>query len=346
MARCGGSPSNPGPQGPLVFAVTPTQGLLTGGTVIHISGANFGPGATVTLGGVAATDVVVESFSSIAAKTAAAPPGVVEVAITVDGRTGKLAGGYTYLPISGEPPVIASVEGRGATPNEPVNFAEPGEEITLTVKADDPDTASDQLAYQWSSDTGTFAETGQTVKWTAPADAATPSTVTLSVTVSDTTGNSATSSTVVAIHNSVKEVGDLARQFLLDFSDSGNPAAYVVRNFSKSPRCEAERDEEFSQIDTNRHDYHIDSSEIRSATMNFQFGGHPCSYQSRAGDACAAVPSAWESTCLAGATGCKPGEKSTTRGVDYVTASYEGTEWKLCASYFKAEGGLRSAFIR
>lgn len=346
MVRCGGSPSNPGPQGPLVLAVTPTQGLLTGGTLIHISGANFGPGATVTVGGVPATDVVVESFSSIAAKTGAAAPGVADVAVTVDGRSGTLAGAFTYMPISGEVPVIASVEARGDKPHEPANFAEPGEEITLTASAQDADTASDELAYQWSSDTGTLEQTGQSVRWTVPADAATPSSITLSVTVSDKTGNSTTGSTVVAIHDSVKEIGELAHQFLVDFSDSGNPAAYVVRNFSKSARCEGERDEEFTQIDTNRHNFHIDSSNVGEPTVSVQFGTRPCSYEPREGDACAAVPSGWESTCLAGATECKAGEKSRTSGIDYVTASYEGNEWKLCASYFKSENGVRSAFIR
>jgi hypothetical protein len=330
----------------MVFGVSPAEGLLTGGTSIHISGANFGPGAIVTIGGVPATDIVVESVSTITAKTGPAAPGVVDVAVTVDGKTGTLAGGFKYLPVSGEPPVIVSIAARGMKANEPLGFADAGEEITLTANVTDADSASDQLRFEWRADIGTISDAGAVVRWTAPADAPTPSPVNVSVTVSDNTGNSATNSTVVTIHNSVKEVGDLAREFLLDFSDSNKPPAFVVRNFSKSPRCEAERDEEFNQIDRNRHDYHIDSSEIRSATVNFQFGGHPCSYEPRAGDACAAVPSAWESTCLPNAVECKAGDKSRIRGVDYVTASYEGTEWKLCASYFKSEGSLRSNFIR
>jgi hypothetical protein len=346
VTRCSASPSSPGSKGPTVFGVTPGEGLLTGGTVIHIAGANFGPGATVSIGGVPATDIVVESVSSIAAKTGAAAPGVADVAVTVEGKTGVLAGGFKYLPVSGEPPVIASVVARGMRANEPPGFADAGEEITVTANVTDADTASDQLRFEWQADSGTLADSGAVVRWTAPADAQTPASITISVTVSDTTGNTMSGSAVVAVHNSEKEVGDLAREFLLDFSDSNKPAAFVVRNFSKSPRCEAERDEEFSQVDRNRHDYDIDSSEIRSATVTFQFGGFPCSYESRPGDACAAVPSAWESTCQPNAVECKPGEKSRTRGVDYVTASYEGTEWKLCASYFKPEGGFRSKFIR
>jgi hypothetical protein len=346
MVRCSASPSGPGSKGPAVFAVSPAEGLLTGGTPIQISGANFGPNAVVTIGGVLATDIVVESVSTITAKTGPAAPGVVDVAVTVDGKTGTLSGGFKYLPVSGEPPVIASIAARGMKANEPLGFADAGEEITLTANVTDADTAADQLHFEWHADVGTISDSGAVVRWAAPADAPTPSPANISVTVSDNTGNSAVNSTIVTIHNSVKEVGDLAREFLLDFSDSSKPAAFVVRNFSKSPRCEPGRDEEFSDVDRNRHEYHIDSSEIRSPVVNFQFGGFPCSYAPQPGDACAAVPSAWESTCIAGASGCKPGEKSTVRGVDYVTASYEGTEWKLCASYFSGEGALRSNFIR
>jgi hypothetical protein len=300
----------------------------------------------VTVGGVPATDVVVESPSAITAKTGAAAVGAADVVVSVEGRTGTLPGGFTYRPVSGEPPVVMSIAARGTLPNEPLRFAELGEELTVTATVQDADSSPEQLVFQWSADAGKFSETGASVKWTAPADTPTPSLFTLSLTVSDATGNSTSSSTTVAVHNSVKEVGDLAREFLVDFSDSSKPPAFVVRNFSKSPRCEAERDDEFIQIDNNRHDYHIDSSNIGNATVSLQFGGRPCSYEPRNGDACAAVPSSWQSTCLSGATECKPGEKARTSGIDYVTASYEGNDWRLCASYFKSDGTARSTFFR
>jgi len=219
MTRCGGSPSGPGGEPPIVSGVTPSDGPFIGGTSIHISGTNFAAGAGVTVGGVPATDVVVESPSSISAKTGASVPGPAEVAVTVSGRTGRLPGAFTYLAVSGEPPVIASIVAVGARPNEPPNFADTGEEITVTATVADPDTPSEQLVFQWTADTGTFTDSGATVKWRAPSDASTPATITLSLSVSDNTGNSATSSTTISLHDSVKEIGNLARDFLVDFSD-------------------------------------------------------------------------------------------------------------------------------
>jgi hypothetical protein len=346
VTRCGGSPSGPDGQTPSVLSVTPNEGPLIGGTAVRVSGTNFAPGAVLTVGGVPATDVVVESPTSIAAKTGPAAPGPADVSVSVGGRTGTLPGGFRYLAVSGSSPIIGSIQARGSRPGEPAGFADTGEELTVTATVDDPDTPFDRLSYQWTADTGTFSESGASVKWSAPADVQTPATITLNLTLSDNTGNSTTGSTTVVVHNSVKEIGDLAREFLLDFSDSNKPAAFVVRNFSKSPRCEPGRDEEFDDVDRNRREFHIDSSEIRSPVVTFQFGGFPCSYTPQPGDACAAVPSAWESTCLAGASSCKPGEKSTVRGIDYVTASYEGNEWRLCASYFQSAGSVRSNFIR
>jgi hypothetical protein len=95
MTRCGGSPSGPGGQPPIVSAVMPSDGPFSGGTSIHISGANFEAGAVVTIGGVPATDVVVESSSAITAKTGPSAPGAADVAVTVGGRTGRLPGAFT-----------------------------------------------------------------------------------------------------------------------------------------------------------------------------------------------------------------------------------------------------------
>jgi hypothetical protein len=343
MTRCGGSPSGPGGQPPIVSAVMPSDGPFIGGTSIHISGANFVAGAVVTIGGVPATDVVVESSSAITAKTGRSAPGPADVAVTVAGRTGSLPGAFTYLAVSGEQPVIASIVARGVRSNEPLNFADTGEEITITATVADPDTPPEQLVFQWTADTGTFTDTGATVKWRAPPDATTPASITLSLNVADNTGNSATSSTTISLHDSVKEVGNLARDFLLDFSDSTKLAVFVVRNFTKSPRCERERDDEFNQIEENRRLYQITSSFVGAPNVNIQFASRPCSYEPRDGDACAAVPARWDSVCAGADSACKPGRSD---GTDYVTAVYEDTQWRLCASYFQPHGTARPNFIR
>ena len=341
--RCGGSPSGPGSQAPLVAAITPGDGPAKGGTSVHISGSNFAAGATVTIGGAPATDVVVESASTITAKTGAGAAGAADVVVNVGGRTGALPGAFTYLAISGEPPVIAVVTARGTRPNEPAGFADAGEEVSVKATVEDADTPPDRLVFQWSADVGTFSDSGAVVKWRAPADASTPATLTLSVTVSDNTGNVTNGSTTVSLHNSVKEVGDLAREFLIDFSDSNREPAFVVRNFTKSPRCERERDDEFSQIEENRKNYQITGSLVGPAAVKVQFASRPCAYEARDGDACAAVPARWDSVCRPGASSCSPGRSD---GTDFVTAVYEQSQWKLCASYFQGRTPLQPGFIR
>jgi hypothetical protein len=338
---CGGSPTHPGDQAPAVFAIAPSSGPMAGGTAVQVSGNNFAAGATVTIGDAPAADVVVNSSTSISAKTPArSSTGPADVTVTVAGKAATLAGGFTYQVDPG-PPVIDGITARGSRPNEPAGFADIDEDIVVSATVRDPDTPIDQLQFQWTADVGTFNGSGAAVTWRAPADAPTPRVVTLSLTVADNAG-SATSSTIVSLHNSIKEVGDLSREFLIDFSDSSKPAAFVVRNFSKSPRCEAERDAEFSQIEENRRLYRITSSSIGAATVNVQFASRPCAYQPRNGDACAAVPATWNSVCVTSDPTCVP----LAEGVDFVTAVYEQFEWRLCASYFEGRGATARSFIR
>jgi len=340
LTRCGGSHTSPSSTAPVVTAIDPNHGPAGGGTAVHITGDRFAAGATVTIGGSMATDVVVESSSSITAKTGIRMPGASDVTVAVGGKTGALPGGFTYD--ADTAPTISSVTAQGTRPNEPKNFADLDEEVSVTAAVTDPDTPPDRLTFEWSADAGTINGSGATVTWRAPADAQTPKSITITVKVSDPGSNTTTGTGTIALHNSRKEVGDLSRQFLLDFSDSTKDAAFVVRNFTKSPRCEADRDEEFNEIDQNRKTFHITGSNIGSADVTIAFASRPCSYLPRDGDACAAVPSSWDSVCAPGAT-CSPGH---VQGIDYVTAVYEESQWKLCASYFQSTGPVRERFIK
>ena len=340
LTRCGGSQAGPSSTAPTVSTIDPNHGPAGGGTAVHLTGSGFAAGAVVSIGGSMATDVVVESSTSITAKTGIRTPGASDVAVAVAGKTGALPGGFTYE--ADTAPTITSITAQGTRPNEPQNFADLDEEVSVTAAVQDPDTPADRLTFEWSVDTGTINGTGATVTWRAPADAQTPKSVTITVKVSDPGSNTTTGTGTISLHNSRKEVGDLSRQFLLDFSDSNKDAAFVVRNFTKSPRCEADRDEEFNEIDANRKLYHITSSNIGAAEVKIEFASRPCSYLPRDGDACAAVPSTWDSVCVPGAT-CSPGR---VQGIDYVTAVYEQSQWKLCASYFQSTGPVRQGFIK
>ena len=84
---------------PIVTTVTPAFGPTTSETSLVIMGMNFVSGASVTVGGQAATAVVVGSSTKLLAVAQPRPgkPGAADVVVTnPDGKTGALAGGFTY----------------------------------------------------------------------------------------------------------------------------------------------------------------------------------------------------------------------------------------------------------
>ena len=78
--------------------MSPNQGYSTGGTAITITGTGFVAGATVTVGGATATNVVVVSATSITATTPAGTVGAADVVVTNPDTTSATdAGAFTYL---------------------------------------------------------------------------------------------------------------------------------------------------------------------------------------------------------------------------------------------------------
>src|ERR1019366_7713449 len=86
-------------------SVSPSSGTTAGGTAVTITGTNFAAGATVTFGSNAATNVVVVSGTQITATKTAGSTGAVTVTVTVNGQSGSLASGFTYV----VPPTVTSV---------------------------------------------------------------------------------------------------------------------------------------------------------------------------------------------------------------------------------------------
>ena len=86
---------------PELAAVTPDTGLITGGTEIELTGANFQTVGvtTVDLGGQACSNVVVHDATRITCTTPArALAGAVDVTVTnPDAQSDTLADGYTYI---------------------------------------------------------------------------------------------------------------------------------------------------------------------------------------------------------------------------------------------------------
>ncbi|MDZ4287602.1 MAG: IPT/TIG domain-containing protein, partial [Prosthecobacter sp.] len=83
---------------PVVTAVYPRTGPITGGTAVTFEGANFKPGATVSFGGIAATVVTFESSTRITAVTPSrASYGTVGLSMVSGGQTVTQANGFSYL---------------------------------------------------------------------------------------------------------------------------------------------------------------------------------------------------------------------------------------------------------
>ena len=81
---------------PAITSVAPNSGDAAGGTAITITGTGFVAGATVTIGGVAASGVDVTSETTASATTPAVPPGTLKdvTLVNPDTLSGTLADGW------------------------------------------------------------------------------------------------------------------------------------------------------------------------------------------------------------------------------------------------------------
>jgi len=315
---------------PTISAISPSSGSTAGGTTVTLTGTNFASGATVSIGGVAATGVTALSATSLRAVTGPRAAGAADVVVAVGTQSATLARGYTYaVSAPNPPPVITALVAQSARTNAPSNFADLGEEIVVTATVQDAETPVSKLVFEWSADGGTFTGTGALVRWRAPTGITTPAQNKLTVKVTeplDGAPQSVSSTVTVRVHNSIKEITDISVQFLLDFSDQKNSPEYVVRNFYTG--C-AGRAEELIDVTNNRLYYTITSYKIgtpTSATVNF---GGTCPYQNKKGvDGCVQTPAEWK------AIDKRTGLSETSIGTDQTTAVYRESRWWLCDSNF------------
>ncbi len=81
---------------PAVSAVSPVSGTQEGGTAVVITGTGFATGVTVSIGGKAATNVVVVDATRITAVTPAGTPGAAAIVVTTAGGIAS-AGGTSFV---------------------------------------------------------------------------------------------------------------------------------------------------------------------------------------------------------------------------------------------------------
>jgi hypothetical protein len=110
------------PPAPTVTAVSPAAGTIDGGTPITITGTNFIAGATVDVGGSAATEVVVVSSTQITCVTPAHAAGAVTVTVTTTTGDGALATAFTYVSVVDS--IVKLFKGGSPTGNDKASSAQ------------------------------------------------------------------------------------------------------------------------------------------------------------------------------------------------------------------------------
>ena len=83
---------------PTVTRLEPDDGFVPGGETVQIIGENFQEGATVTLGGNAASNVIFVSPTELMVNVPAGSAGSADVIVTnPDDKSDTLTGGFTYI---------------------------------------------------------------------------------------------------------------------------------------------------------------------------------------------------------------------------------------------------------
>src|SRR5579862_534538 len=153
---------------PTVTGIAPSAGVLGGANVVTISGTGFEPGATVTIGGTAATAIVINSNTSITATVPAGAVGAVNVVVTnPDTQSGTLTNGYTYIAPPTYTPVGTNVIGFGTgNGNAPAFlFNAASQSVTLNANANNP---TGTIFYTTNGTAPATTQTGSTLQYTGP----------------------------------------------------------------------------------------------------------------------------------------------------------------------------------
>lgn len=346
VVACGSdSPSGPTNSAPKVTSVSPTSGSTTGGNSITITGTGFASDATVSIGGVPATGVIVSGSTSITAVTGVrTTAGAAEVTVTTGGKTSTLANAFTFVAPSGanRAPVISAFRSIGSRNNQPSGFADIDETVQVLATVTDSETSNASLTYEWTAP-GTLTPSGPTLTWKIPSSISggTPATVTVGLKVTETFAEggvthtqSTSGSFPVRVHDSQKEILSAGEDFLLLFSDSTKSTTEVLHNFSTTCDGGKGRQNEANDTDRNRLQYVQNFAAARvvrrpPATFNFvRQGCFPAGRQQPNTDGCSAYTVHWEVTSKI------DGKKETTDGIDYVSAVLENDRWLLCHSDF------------
>ncbi|WP_454767168.1 putative Ig domain-containing protein [Cupriavidus campinensis] len=209
---------------PTVTGISPTSGVVTGGTSVTITGTNFTGATAVSFGAASASSYVVNSATSITATSPAGAAGAVDVVVTTPSgaSTTSAADRFTYVSI---PPVAGGVS---AT----VAYGSAGNPITLNITGGAPTSVSVGTAPAH----GSAVAAGTSITYTPTAGYAGPDSFTY--TASNAAGTSAPATVTITVSPptlayapaspSTATVGAAYSQSLASASGGAAPYAYAV----------------------------------------------------------------------------------------------------------------------
>ncbi len=99
----------PAPPTPTTTGILPTSGPVGGGTAVTLTGTNYSAGATVSIGGSAASSVTVLNATTITAGTKPHAAGAVDVVVTSNGVANTLMAAFTYEAPAPPPPPLPPI---------------------------------------------------------------------------------------------------------------------------------------------------------------------------------------------------------------------------------------------
>ena len=112
-----------------VSGISPVSGTSGGGTSVMITGTGFLPGATVTFGGMAATNVTVANSTTLTVTTPSHAVGSVNVVVaSSNGQSGTLTNGYIYTAPTGGAAKFVQVNYNTSTSASSVTAAYPSQQ--------------------------------------------------------------------------------------------------------------------------------------------------------------------------------------------------------------------------
>ncbi|MBC3411723.1 autotransporter domain-containing protein [Pseudomonas sp. SWRI51] len=144
---------------PTLSSVSPNSGSTAGGTSVTLTGTNLSGATAVSIGGTAATNIIVINATTITATTPAHAAGASNVAVTTPGGTATLTNAYTYVTPA---PTLSSIN-----PNSGSTAG--GTSVTLTGTNLSGATA---VTFDGVAATGLVVNSSTSVTVTTPAHAA------------------------------------------------------------------------------------------------------------------------------------------------------------------------------